>query len=612
MAAAIHRFEEPAGAGAPAGPGPDAETQRESPPARAAVSSEGEDEGPLSVTGRRWRWPELQLTGCGETGHAELLEALMTQRKVGHGPARAAYLAPALSHLLDPHAMADMPQAIARLCLARERGERVVVWGDYDVDGVCASAIVVSFLRELGLTCSYYIPDRRTEGYGLNTAAMAGLAAEYDLLVTVDCGSTSVDEIAHARALGLEAVVVDHHQVGDVLPAAVACLNPHRADCTFADKDLCAAGLAFMLCVALRRALRCAGAFAGPEPEPDVRPLLDMVAVATVADMVPLTGLNRVLVHAGLTRLRTQARPGLQALCQVARVQPALVQAQDLGFRLGPRINARGRMEHAGMAVDLMLAETVEAAMPMAQALDAANEERRAIERQTVRAACSKIEAEGHLGGAALVVHDASWHPGVLGLVASRLVARYHRPAVVIGEGGRGSARSIKGINLHACLSAVHDTMLRFGGHPAAAGLTILPENVDALRQRLAGEVQALVGAPPYAPLLTPDLEICGEAMTHALCTQLGRLAPFGQANPEPLLAARGQRVHACREVGDGHLKLELGPGRIDAIAFGMASCIPQLGAFVDVLYFLERNVYQGRTRLQMRVHDLRPAAPPP
>jgi single-stranded-DNA-specific exonuclease len=567
---------------------------------------------PLSYNGKQWLWPTTAVPSPSPdlSGDPAFLDALLARRGIASPADRQTYLQPSLKSLLDPSSMAHMRLAVERLLLARAQKQRVMVWGDYDVDGVCATSVLMTFFRQVGIACSYYIPDRRAEGYGLNVAAMAGIAAEHQLLVTVDCGSTSHHEIACAKALGLDTVVVDHHQVLPTLPDAIACINPQRPDCTYPDKGLCAAGLAFMLTVALRRALREQQAFGPHCPEPDVRPMLDMVAVATVADMVPLTGLNRMLVHVGLQRLRTAPRPGLKALCAVAQVPLAQLGAQDLGFRLGPRINARGRMEHAGMAVDLMLCEDPEAAHTMAAALDAANRARRDLEKETVAAAIAQVHAQGLTQDAVLVVAQQNWHAGVLGLVASRLVARFHRPAVVIGEDGKGSGRSVPGLDLHQCLTGAKETMERFGGHPAAAGLTILPANVAALRERLCMQVEKLLGAPPYVPVVRPDLEVSDLFLRMDLFDQLGRLAPFGMANPEPLLAARNQVICERRKVGDDHLKLRLGAKGYDAIGFGMAHLLPELGSHVDVLFYMDKNVWQGQTRLQMRIADLRCVQP--
>lgn len=570
---------------------------------------------PLSFGGRNWLWPSVEVPADLHAGPLSLgagaqepayLQHLMTQRGIEAGAARRAFLAPSLSALLDPGAMAHMDRAMDRLTYALKHGQRVMVWGDYDVDGVCATSVLIEFFRQIGLAADFYIPDRRSEGYGLNSAAMADIAKSHQLLVTVDCGSTSIEEVAHAKALGLDTIVVDHHQVLPTLPEAVACINPQRPDCAFTDKGLCAAGLAFMVAVALRRTLRHAGFFGAARPEPDLRPLLDLVATATVADMVPLTGINRMLVHAGLERLRRSPRPGLRALCEVAKVAVQDVTAQDLGFRIGPRINARGRMEHAGLAVDLMLTRDPAAAQEMARALNDANMSRRALERRTVDEAIAQVEAQGLGHDPVLVVYHEAWHAGVLGLVASRLVARYHRPAVVVGEGGKGSARSIGKINLHSCLQAAEHTMLRFGGHPAAAGLTMLPDNVPALREKLCEAVTALLGAPPYVPDVAADLQVEGHYLNTALYDHLQRLSPFGQANPEPLLAASRQAILERRLVGEDHLKLRLGERGYEAIAFGMGHLLPKLDSHVDVLFYLDRQVYRGAARLQMRIYDLR------
>ncbi len=563
---------------------------------------------PLSFGGRNWLWPNVDVPAPYPDGMGEppFLQHLMSQRGITEGAAREAFLAPSLALMLDPSAMAHMDRALDRLLFALSHGQRVMIWGDYDVDGVCATSVLMAFFRQIGLAADYYIPDRRAEGYGLNAASITTIAASHDLLVTVDCGSTSHDEIAHAKALGLDTVVIDHHQVLPDLPEAVACINPQRPDCAFVDKGLCAAGLAFMVAVAMRRALRLQGYFNAARKEPDLRPLLDLVATATVADMVPLTGINRMLVHVGLERMRRAPRPGLRALCDVAKVAVADVTAQDLGFRIGPRINARGRMEHAGLAVDLMLTQDAAAAQEMAQMLNDANVSRRALEKRTVDEAIAQVTQERLHEHSVLLVSHPQWHAGVLGLVASRLVARYHRPAVVIGEGGKGSARSIAKINLHRCLQAAESTMVRFGGHPAAAGLTILPENIGALRAKLNDEVAAIMGPPPYIPDVCADLQVAGDFLTPALYSHLHRLAPFGQANPEPMLAAQAQVIVERRLVGEDHLKLRLGERGYEAIAFGMGHLLPKLKTHVDVLFYLERSVFRGTARLQMRVYDLR------
>ncbi|MEK7705845.1 MAG: single-stranded-DNA-specific exonuclease RecJ [Myxococcota bacterium] len=563
---------------------------------------------PLSLTGRPWIWPAPgAVVGPSGTDMPPWVRALLHARGVTSDEAVRGYLEPSLSMLADPLTMADMPRAVERLLHAIRTRELVTVYGDYDVDGVCSTALLVEFLRQVGAEVRYYIPDRRAEGYGLNPEAVRQIAAESHLLVTTDTGVSANAEIALARDLGLDTVVVDHHQVPSELPCALATLDPHRPDCSYAFKGLCAAGVAFMLVVALRRALRDSGHF-GTHDEPDVRALLDLVAVATVADMVPIRDTNRVLVAAGLKRLRTSPREGLRALMAVCKVEPALVTATDLGFRLGPRINARGRLDHAAAAVDLMLTRDAPQAKALAATLDAANLSRREIEKRTLEEAIVRVEAGAALDGAGLVLFDATWHPGVLGLVASRLASRFHRPAVVIGEGGKGSARGVAGLDLHASIAQVSTHLVRFGGHRAAAGVTLDPAQLDAFRDAWVGEVEQRLGRPPYVAPLRPDLEITVSALSLATVAQLDRLEPFGQENPPPLFVSRGLPITRASIVGNSHLKLTIG-GDHDAIGFGLAGLASQLPKVVDAAFRLQRNRYRGLERLQLELEDVRPSA---
>ena len=563
----------------------------------------------LSFTQKRWlsapaRWSPA--TGGGGGTLAPWLAPLLEARGIQGDAAIARYLDPSLRDLADPEAMADMSTAVARIMRALDRREAITVYGDYDVDGTCAAAVLVEFLRAVGGQARYYIPDRRAEGYGLNAAAITALAASTQLLIAADCGITAHAEVALARSQGMDVIIVDHHQVPDTLPDAVAALNPQRNDCAYPFKGMCAAGVAFLLVVALRRACREAGRFVG-RPEPDVRSLLDLVAVATVADMVPMQQTNRILVAAGLRRMAHAARPGLAALCQVSKLRPDQVTATDCGFRLGPRINARGRMDDATLAVDMLLTQDPAQALAMAEVLDGANAERRAVEKATVEAAVAQVEANGWQDDAALVVHDPTWHPGVLGLVATRLTGRYGVAALVIGEGGKGSGRTCEGLNLHAALSSIAPLMLRFGGHVAAAGVTVAPEGVDALRAGFVQAVQEQLGKPPYTRWLRPDVRLEAAGMHLDTVAAVECLAPFGQGNAQPLFVAHNLQVKQRRMIKDSHLKLTLGQGT-DAIGFGMGALHDDLPEAVDAAFYLERNVYNGRVTVQLRLQDLRPA----
>ena len=364
-----------------------------------------------------------------------------------------------------------------------------------------------------------------------------------------------------------------------------------------------------MLVAGLRRELRTKGFFKEGQ-EPDVRTLLDIVAVATVADMVPICGNNRALVFAGLRQMSQAARPGLKALMKVAKVEADRLSASDLGFRIGPRINARGRLGHAGAAVDLMLTHDAEQATTLARALDDANQERRQIEQAAVESAIHAVENEGYLNYAALVIYHPEWHPGVLGLVASRLVGRFHRPTIVIGEGGKGSARSIPGFDIYSGIDSAAHHLERFGGHKAAAGLTIAEENIEGFRRDFIAIVQGSLGAPPFIPELKPDYEMNAESLELQMVDELAKLGPFGQKNPEPLLVSRGVSIKDRRIVGKDHLKLNLGDHGIDAIAFGFGPYLNKMPEKIDVAYRIERNVFRGRENLQLMVEDIRAHEP--
>ena len=562
----------------------------------------------LSFSGKKWVLPEQPMLD-DEAPLAPWLMAILNSRGI-HADDIPQYLDKSLKTLHDPSLMADMDKAVERLYDAIIKSESIMVYGDYDVDGVCSTTVLVEFLRQVGAQVNFYIPDRRAEGYGLNKDAVLNIASQAQVLVTTDCGITAYDEVCAANDAGLDVIIVDHHQVPEAMPPAVACLNPHRPDCNYPFKELCAAGVAFILIAGLRRELRDRGHFKN-NPEPDVRTLLDIVAVATVADMVPIRGNNRALVFAGLRQMAHAPRLGLKALMDVSKVEAERVCASDLGFRIGPRINARGRLGHAGAAVDLMLTHDNEQANSLAQALDEANQNRRQIEQEAVESAIDAVEHEGYLNYAALVIYHPHWHPGVLGLVASRLVAKFNRPTIVIGEGGKGSARSINGFDIHEGIETAAHHLERFGGHKAAAGLTIAEENIEGFRRDFIAIVQASMGSPPYIPLLQPDFEMDAETLELNMVDELNHLGPFGQKNPEPLLVSRGVSIRDKRIVGKDHLKLNLGDRGIDAIAFGFGPYMNKMPEKIDVAYRIERNVFRGRENLQLMVEDIRAHQPP-
>ncbi len=560
----------------------------------------------LSLSGRYWVEPS------STTPPANWVDTILTQRHTEYNPEeREHFLHPSLGQLPNPSLIVDLDVAAERLFLALERNEAIAIYGDYDVDGVCSASLMVEFLRELGGTVNFYIPNRRTEGYGLNPTAIRTLCSDATVLVTTDCGITAYEDIALARALGSDVIVVDHHTVPPKLPPANACLDPMRPDCTFPFKGLCAAGVAFMLMGGLRRLMRDRGCFR-TRPEPDVRLLLDLVALATVADMVPLLESNRALVTAGLKHMSRSARVGIRALAEVSGIDLPSVDAFDIGFKLAPRINARGRLSHAGAAVELMLTTDPLRAQALAKTLDEQNTLRRELEASTAEAAIGYCNTHALHKGAGIVIENPSWHAGVLGLVASRLVSRFYRPALVIGEGGKGSARSISGVNIYEAIHRGAMYLERFGGHAAAAGLTILPTNVKAFAEEFRAGIIEQIGVPPYHGKLTIDLVVNPTTLTLNGCAALNALAPFGQQNPEPILMSRKLKVLQHRVVGatGEHVKLSLGTstGTLDAIGFRLARYCNALPTHVDVAYTPEPNTFRGRTTLQLRIQDLRPA----
>ena len=561
------------------------------------------------ISEEKTRWleaPSFLMKNMPSGTQHPLTSAILERRGLSDESKALDFLQKSLRFLADPSQLADSEKAALRLIDAITKEESIVVYGDYDVDGVCSSALLVENIRKLGGQIDYYIPDRRVEGYGIHHEALEKLATEHQIMITTDCGITAVDELHFAEKLGLDVIVVDHHQLAPEMPPAVACLNPHRPDCDYPYSELCATGVAFLLIAALRRKARDLGWFAS-RPEPDLRESLDLVALATVADMVPLQSVNRIFVASGLEQLKKARRPGLRALMEVSKTDPDSIQSSDLGFRLGPRINARGRLAHAGLAVDLMLTKSPSEAAQWAGLLDQANLRRREIESETVESAKEQLQAKSKLGNA-VVVSDERWHPGVIGLVAAKLVREWNRPAIVIGEGGKGSARSIPGVDIHQVLSSAEDLLEKFGGHKAAAGLTIEKEKIDAFVQRASEAVESQVGCAPYPIEFSPELSIDINEVDLSWTDALETLSPFGIGNPQPLFFAERVPVVGSRIVGGSHLKLQLGSRSLDAIGFGMGKFAEGLSSHIDILFTIEKNTFRGRTNVQLKLEALRPS----
>ncbi|MBS0157218.1 MAG: single-stranded-DNA-specific exonuclease RecJ [Nitrospira sp.] len=508
--------------------------------------------------------------------------------------------------LHDPFLIPDMNAAVERLHQALSREERVCFYGDYDVDGVSATSLYLSFYQGLGGNACAYIPHRVREGYGLNEEAVRRLAHEgVTLLVTSDCGTTSHHEIAVARELGMEVVVTDHHQTDATMPPALAVLNPHRRDSGYPFKGLCSAGLAYKVVSAYQQR------YGSGEVEPDS--CLDLVALATVADIVPLQDENRILVRAGLHQLNRGARCGIRALKQVAGITKACT-SETIGFRLGPRLNAAGRLDHAMLCVQLLTTESDREAMQIAERLEQLNRQRQQIEEEITEEAGTYLKQDEP--PAAIVLGSRDWHLGVVGIVAARLVDRFHRPSIVIAVDdkgiGKGSARTIDGFDLYQGLSECRDLLDAFGGHPSAAGLTIKESRIAEFRQRFSEVVVGWATTARRVPTLHVDAEVNLTDVNLDLIQELEALHPFGAGNPEPTLAVRGLDVVEARVVGEKHLKLRVRQGRsfiFDSIGFRMGSFEGlglRAGRPVDLAFSPERNHWNGYDRVQLRIKALR------
>ncbi|RMF47249.1 MAG: single-stranded-DNA-specific exonuclease RecJ [Deltaproteobacteria bacterium] len=521
------------------------------------------------------------------------------------------FLQARLTDMPDPMSMAGMAPAVERLAAAIRDGERITIHGDYDVDGITATALMVDALRAFGAGVDYHIPLRMRDGYGLSAEALRNCAeAGSRVVVSVDCGITAHEEADLARQLGLDLIVTDHHQVPEQLPGALALVNPHRSDCPFPDKNLCGVGVAFMVLVALRRILREQGWFSG-RPEPDLRRWLDLVALGTVADMVPLVGLNRPFVRNGLELMERRPRAGIRALKEVAGVREVTTGA--VGFRLAPRLNAAGRIEDAAAGVSLLLGDDYRQALPLARQLDEWNRQRQEIERETFEQAAAQVDKlpEAHT----LVLANEGWHQGVIGIVASRLVERYGRPTLMIaldGATGKGSGRSVRGFHLYEGLKKCARNLIGFGGHEFAAGFSLASDRVEALRasfEQAAREALSLED-------LVPERQYDGVAelseFDDAQVRELEGLAPFGMGNPEPVFLAESVALTRVERVGDGrHLRCQVRQdgSSLAAIGFNLADRLDEANGPVDILFTPGYNRWNGRETLQLRLKDIRPAA---
>lgn len=565
---------------------------------------------------RRWIWPPEcaeQTERLAQGGVSPVLARILAARGCDSLEAVQAFLRPE-SYFCDPWLLRGMKEAVRRIEAALAAGERIRVYGDYDVDGLSATALLVEYLQSRGAEVDFRLPSRFEEGYGLSLAAVEEAAADgARLLVTVDCGITAVSEVARAAELGLEVIVTDHHEPPPELPPAVAVLNPKQPGCPYPFKELAGVGVAFKLVEAL-------AGVAQESVEAELGPWLDLVGLGTVADVVPLRGENRLHARWGLARLRSAPRPGLAALLQVGNLARKSDSAV-IAFGLAPRLNAAGRLGDPTIGVRLLLERDPARAETLAKELEAANRTRQALEEQILAEALDALEAQGDPSGApALVAAGEGWHPGVIGIVAQRVVERFHRPTVVIsldGGVGRGSARSIPGFHLYDALRECADLFAKFGGHAMAAGLSLPAENVPAFRERLAAVAAARLSPEDLQPTLRLDARVAAEDLRPELVEELQALAPFGAGNPAPVLALQGAEIVEERLVGEGgrHWKLSVRPAgakaAVDCIGWRMADCRERLLCHfgpVDLAFAPAVDEWRGVRRLQLVLQDVRPS----
>ncbi len=579
-----------------------------------------------SVCGRRWRLragDPLEGQAIAERlALPEIVGRLLAQRGIDrdHAPG---FLAPRLrDQLPDPSHLRDMEGAVERLVRAARNGETIAIFGDYDVDGATSAALLMRFFAAIGGRTRVYVPDRLREGYGPNAPALLRLHQEgVRLVVTVDCGTNAHLPLAEAAEAGLEVIIVDHHVAEPLLPRAAAVVNPNRLDEESPHGGLAAVGVAFLLVVAVNRALRQAGWYKNGRAEPDLLQWLDLVALGTVCDVVPLAGLNRALVAQGIKVARRNANPGLAALAAVAGISEPL-DAYHLGFVLGPRVNAGGRVGEADLGARLLATDDPALAAEFAERLDGYNRERREIEARTLEAAIATVEGAAQSPVLAFAAAEG-WHPGVIGIVAARLKERYERPACVVAlaDGiGKGSGRSIAGLPLGPAVIAARQAglLINGGGHAMAAGFTVAAERLDALRTFLVDRLGDGLGCTRLVPELSLDAALSLAAVQAELIDHLDRLAPFGAGNPEPRFAFRGVRVVHAEMVGSGHLRCALsdplGAGRLRAIAFRAAATplgqflADTRGAAIDVAGHLRRDGWRGGDAVQLTIEDAAPA----
>ena len=542
-----------------------------------------------------------------ELGVSSIIAALLVQRGMHTFDAAKAFFRPQWQDLHSPFLMRDMDKAVARIHAALEEDQAIMVYGDYDVDGTTSVALMSSFLNEKTEKITPYIPDRYTEGYGISYKGI-DVAAEkgIQLIIALDCGIKAVDKVAYAKEKGIDFIICDHHLPGEELPQATALLDPKRSDCDYPFDELCGCGIGFKLIQALNESW--------DESEEKLFPYLDLVATAIAADIVPMEGENRTLCFFGLAQLHQNPRPGIQSLLGLLK-KP--VNITDLVFKVAPRINAAGRMDHALVAVDLLTTNDHNEVKKMAEAIEQFNTERRATDERITQEALDQIKQRKEEDFPATVVFAADWHKGVVGIVASRLIENHYRPTVVLTQSGEnyvGSVRSVKGFNIYNALEACKAHMLQFGGHKYAAGLTLHKDQLKAFKAAFEKQVETTILPEQKTPVLPYDLMLPIEEVNHKLNRIVAQMAPFGPRNMRPVFCSTncvdsGQSKVVGKDQSHLRLSVQTANGPLVGIGFGMANHFEHIksGAAFDLLYTLDENEWNGTISLQLKLKAIRP-----
>ncbi|MBI5643668.1 MAG: single-stranded-DNA-specific exonuclease RecJ [Deltaproteobacteria bacterium] len=561
---------------------------------------------------KRWKVTpankELQEVLGKELNILPITAQLLINRGLVEPDKAFSFLRPELKDLHDPFLFKDMERSAERIIEAIRAGEKIAVFGDYDVDGTTSTALVYLFFKEIGVEATCYIPERQSEGYGLNSPALKKLRdSGISLVITVDCGVSNSAEVAYANSLGMDIIISDHHEIESALPEAYGILNPKQSGCAFPFKLLAGVGVAFNLIMALRARLREDGWFKGEIP--NLKRYLDLVAVGTVADLVPLVDENRILVSYGLKELERGGRVGLKALMDASGIKPGKLDTDNIAFQLAPRINAAGRLTSATLALKLLVTEDAAEGASLAESLNRENASRQKIEEETLQQALGMLGDGREMG---IVLASEGWNPGVIGIVASRLADRFGKPAVMIaleGDCGKGSARGVKAFNILEGLKACSHLLAKYGGHKAAAGLTISRDNIEKFKGEFLEFLDNEIADEDLTPEILLDAIVSLDEVDLKLIAEIEKLAPFGASNREPLLCVTDAHIIATEIVGSRHLRLKVrqkGQNSLNCIGFGLAPLHPIKGGGYGIAFSPFIDEWQGGKNLKLRIKDVK------